>query len=129
MCFGNEQYDLHLKADSKDPSLLALKGPIVIGGTFNAPVVRPAVGPVVARVGAAIGLGVLAPPLALLPLIDLGDAPDADCRALYHDARVQTGTTDRIARSAKDASKRGASSANRTANGNARGANSRAAAN
>jgi uncharacterized protein involved in outer membrane biogenesis len=127
--FGNEQYDLHLKADSKDPSLLALKGPIVIGGTFNAPVVRPAVGPVVARVGAAIGLGVLAPPLALLPLIDLGDAPDADCRALYHDARVQTGTTERIARSPKDASKRGASSANRTANGNARGANSRAAAN
>lgn len=50
------------------------------------------------RIGAAIGLGALAPPLALLPLIDLGDAPDADCRALHQYARVQTGTTERIAR-------------------------------
>jgi hypothetical protein len=39
-----------------------------------------------------------------LPLIDLGDAPDADCRALYKDARVQTGTNARIARPGNDAS-------------------------
>jgi uncharacterized protein involved in outer membrane biogenesis len=89
--FRNEKYDLHLKADSKDPSLLALKGPIVIGGTFGKPSIRPEAGPLVARIGAAVGLGVLAPPLALLPLIDLGDAPDADCHALYANTRVQTG--------------------------------------
>jgi hypothetical protein len=102
--FANEKYDLHLKADSKKPSLLALKGPIVIGGTFKTPAIHPEVAPVVARVGAAIGLGAVAPPLALLPLIDLGDAPDADCRALYQDARVQTGTNARIARPGNDAS-------------------------
>ena len=105
--FSNEKYDLHLKADSKNPSLLALKGPIVIGGTFKTPTIHPEVAPVIARVGAAVGLGVVAPPLALLPLIDLGDAPDADCRALYRDARVQTGTNERIARPAKDAAKPG----------------------
>jgi uncharacterized protein involved in outer membrane biogenesis len=99
--FRSEKYDLRLKADSKTPSILALKGPIVIGGTFGTPVIRPAAGPVAARIGAAVGLGVLAPPLALLPLIDLGDAPDADCRALYQDARVQTGTNERIARTPK----------------------------
>jgi len=90
--FRNEKYDLTLKADSKKPSLVALRGPIEITGTFGAPVVRPAVGQVVARIGAAVGLGILAPPLALLPLIDLGDAPDADCRALYQDAQLASGT-------------------------------------
>ena len=95
--FREEKYDLHLKADSKTASILALKGPIVIGGTFKTPTVRPAAGPLAARIGASVGLAVLAPPLALLPLIDLGDAPDADCRALYQDARLQTGTNERIA--------------------------------
>ena len=90
--FVNEKYDLHLRADSKKPSLIALRGPVVVGGTFGQPNVHPSVGPVVARIGAAVGLGVLAPPLALLPLIDLGDAPDADCRALYEDARMASGT-------------------------------------
>ena len=97
--FKNEKYDLHLKADSKNPSLLALKGPIVIGGTFGKPTIRPEAGPLVARIGAAVGLGVIAPPLALLPLIDLGDAPDADCRALYANTRVQTGDDEKVTQS------------------------------
>ena len=49
--------------------------------------------------GATVGLGVLAPPLALLPLIDLGDAPDADCRALYAKTRVQTGDDEKVTQS------------------------------
>jgi len=55
--------------------------------------VRPALGQAIARVGAAVGLGILAPPLALLPLIDLGDAPDANCAALYRDVRMDGGNT------------------------------------
>jgi len=99
--FREEKYDLALKAKSKKPSLLALRGPIVIGGTFKTPVVGPAIGPVAARVGAAIGLGAVAPPLALLPLIDFGGAKDVDCRALMEQARVDTATTGRIARPAR----------------------------
>lgn len=95
--FRNEKYDLELKADSKKPSLVALRGPVLIGGTFKAPTVHPAVGQAVARIGAAVGLGILAPPLALLPLIDLGDAPDADCRALYQNAGIASGTSARNA--------------------------------
>ena len=96
-----ERYDLRLKGDSKHPSLVALRGPIVIGGTFKAPTVGAALGPVAARVGAAVGLGALAPPLVILPLIDLGDAPDIDCRAATDEARARSGTTERIARGPK----------------------------
>jgi len=98
--FREEKYDLTLKAKSKRPSILALRGPIVVGGTFKTPVVGPAIGPVAARVGAAIGLGALSPPLALLPLIDFGGAADVDCRALVEQARINTATTERIARPA-----------------------------
>ena len=89
--FRDETYDLRLDASSKKPSLLALRGPVVVGGTFRTPVVHPAVAPVAARVGAAVGLGVIAPPLALLALIDPGNTPDADCSGLYADARIATG--------------------------------------
>ena len=101
--FAQEKYDLHLKADSKKPSLLALKGPIVIGGTFKAPTARPEMAPLLARIGASVGLGVLAGPLALLPLIDLGDAPSADCKALYAGARVDGGTSARTTPRSKSA--------------------------
>jgi len=96
--FRSEKYDLVLQAKSKRPSLLALRGPITIRGTLKAPVVGPAMGPVAARVGAAIGLGALTPPLALLPLVDFGTASDVDCRALIEQARINTATTERIAR-------------------------------
>lgn len=89
--FRNEKYELELKADSKHPSILALRGPIVIGGTFAAPVVHPKAGAVAARIGAAVGLGLLAPPLALLPLIDVGDASDVDCKWLRQEARISSG--------------------------------------
>jgi uncharacterized protein involved in outer membrane biogenesis len=95
-----ERYDLRLKGDSKRPSLLALRGPIVIGGTFKTPTVGPALGPIAARVGAAVGLGAVAPPLAILPLVDLGDAADIDCRAANEEARVRSGTSEPIVRGA-----------------------------
>ncbi len=88
--FENERYDLRLVADSKRASLLALRGPIRVGGTFKHPEVRPEIGPVVARVGAAIALGVVATPIAsLLPLIDPGDAKGASCGALIEQARKE----------------------------------------
>jgi uncharacterized protein involved in outer membrane biogenesis len=79
----DEGYNLRLKADSKRPSLVALRGPIRIEGTFKHPKVAPEAGPVVARVAAAAGLGaLLTPPAALLALVDPGGASDSDCAAL-----------------------------------------------
>jgi hypothetical protein len=47
----------------------------------------------------------VSPPLALLALVDVGDAADVDCRALNEQARVRTGTTERIVRAPTVASK------------------------
>jgi uncharacterized protein involved in outer membrane biogenesis len=79
---GDEQYDLTLHSKSKKFSVFALRGPIHIGGSLRNPDVRPEAAPIAARVGVAAGLAVIAPPLAILPFIDLGDAKDADCAAL-----------------------------------------------
>jgi len=53
----DEQYDLRLVAHSKRASLLALRGPIRIDGTFKHPQVHPETGPLALRVGAAVALG------------------------------------------------------------------------
>jgi uncharacterized protein involved in outer membrane biogenesis len=87
--FTNERYGLKLNANSKKGSMLALRGPILVDGTFKSPNIHPAVGPIATRVGASVALGVAATPLAaLLPLIDLGGATDADCEALMQDAHA-----------------------------------------
>jgi hypothetical protein len=92
--FRDEKYDLHLKARSKKASLLALRGPIVIGGTFKTPAIHPDAGQVAARIGASAGLAAVTPPLALLALVDFGGAPDVDCRALIADAKLPQGARD-----------------------------------
>jgi uncharacterized protein involved in outer membrane biogenesis len=84
--FKAERYELQLKAQSKQPSLIALRGPIVIEGTFKSPQIHPSIGPIAARVGSAVALGALTPPAALVPLIDFGHATDADCDGLMAEA-------------------------------------------
>ncbi len=86
--FARERYDLTLDAKAKRPSIVALRGPIVVDGTFRSPRVHPAMGPVAARVGASVALGAALTPLAaLLPLIDVGGHADADCGALIQEAQ------------------------------------------
>ena len=84
-----ELYDLQLKAQSKKPSMLALRGPILVDGSFKSPNIHPAGGPIAARVGASVALGVLATPFAALaPVVDVGGATDADCPALVQEAQA-----------------------------------------
>ena len=91
--FAKESYDLTLKAASKHASLVALRGPIRIDGSFKSPQVHVDRAQVAARVGASVALGaVLTPPAALLPLIELGGAEDADCDALTQQARANVQT-------------------------------------
>jgi len=80
--FKDEVLGLRLAARSKRPSLVALRGPIQLGGRFKAPTVRPDPTQLTLRAGAAIALGFIAPPAAILPFLELGIAKDADCGAL-----------------------------------------------
>jgi uncharacterized protein involved in outer membrane biogenesis len=86
--FANERYDLKLKADSKRASLIALRGPVLIDGTFKSPQIHVDKAQVALRAGAAAALGFVTPPAALLPLIETGGGKDADCAALTQEAQA-----------------------------------------
>ncbi|HEY2815900.1 MAG TPA: AsmA family protein [Casimicrobiaceae bacterium] len=75
----DEQLDLRLVADPKDGSVFALRGPIQVTGTFASPSMKPELGNAIARTGAAIALGILAPPAALLPFFELGKGETFNC--------------------------------------------------
>jgi AsmA family protein len=88
-----EEYKLRLVAKSKRASLVALRGPIRIGGSFKDPAIHPEVGPLALRAGAAVALGTLLTPLAsLLALVDPGGAKDSNCAALIDQAVKEVST-------------------------------------
>jgi uncharacterized protein involved in outer membrane biogenesis len=68
----NEKLDMHIATQATHFQIGSLSTPINIGGTMKNPSVLPAPGPLAARAGGAIGLGILFPPLALIPTIRLG---------------------------------------------------------
>jgi uncharacterized protein involved in outer membrane biogenesis len=82
-----EQLNLALKTSATHFQIGSLSTPINFGGTLKHPSVLPAAGPLAAKAGAAIGLGILFPPLALLPTIRLGlgdqNACDDTLQALH----------------------------------------------
>jgi uncharacterized protein involved in outer membrane biogenesis len=67
-----EKLNLAMSTQATHFSIGSLSTPINIGGTLKSPSVLPAPGPLAARAVPAIGLGVLFPPLALIPTIRLG---------------------------------------------------------
>lgn len=78
----DETLDLHLRAAAKDASLLSLRGPLHLTGSFADPRVTPEPLPLGRRVAGAIALGLISPPLALLPLLETGGAEDSACARL-----------------------------------------------
>lgn len=76
---GKERLDLDLRPQPKDTSPLALRVPLEIGGTFKDPSIQPKTGPLVARAAAAAALYALAPPAALLALIETGPGENERC--------------------------------------------------
>jgi AsmA family protein len=69
---ATEKVDLSLRTQATHFSIGSLSTPINIGGTLKNPSVMPAAGPLAARAAPAAVLGILFPPLALLPTIRLG---------------------------------------------------------
>ncbi|PJJ97322.1 AsmA family protein [Lysobacteraceae bacterium NML91-0213] len=78
-----ERLDLLLRPRPKDRSLLSLRSPLVIGGTFSDPSFRPDLARLGLRGAIALALGSIAPPAALLATLELGPGEDSDCGGEY----------------------------------------------
>jgi uncharacterized protein involved in outer membrane biogenesis len=86
--FADETLALRLVAKPRSPSLMSLRGPIVVSGTFAKPSVLPDMKRLAARGTAATVLGVIATPLAaIVPFVQLGSAPDIQCGPLLQSAK------------------------------------------
>lgn len=83
MDLRNETFALTLRPRPKDRSLISLRSPLKLTGTFK----QPKFGPDYARVGLrgalALALGSIAPPAALLATLELGPGKDAECGGRY----------------------------------------------
>lgn len=75
---AREVLELVVRSDTKRFSIGTLATPILIYGAFKDLHYRPDV-ELAARGGAAIGLGLLFPPAALLPMIQFGVGDDSPC--------------------------------------------------
>jgi uncharacterized protein involved in outer membrane biogenesis len=76
---GSERLDLLLKPRPKDMSPFSLRSPLRVRGTLLDPSIRPQGGPLFLRGAAAAALYAVAPPAALLALIETGPGENADC--------------------------------------------------
>jgi uncharacterized protein involved in outer membrane biogenesis len=86
--FAREQLDMRVKPVPKDMSLLTLRVPFDVRGSFKDPQITPDKAGLIARGGGALLLGSVAPIAALLALIETGPGKDSDCGALV--ARAQS---------------------------------------
>ncbi|KAA2213438.1 AsmA family protein [Teichococcus oryzae] len=82
-----EKLDYALRTEAKHFTVGSLPTDILLRGTFSNPVVRPEVLELGARAGAAVGLGIIALPLAILPTIQLGIGEDNRCEGLVRRAK------------------------------------------
>lgn len=78
----DETLDFHLRPHPKDKSILVLRGPLRVTGTFSKPAFSVEKSGLLRRGGAAVLLGLLNPLAALIPLIETGSGKDANCAEL-----------------------------------------------
>ncbi len=76
---SQETLDIFLEPAPKDRSILSLRSPLRIGGTFASPSAGPDKGALAGRAGIALVLGAINPLLALAATIETGPGQDADC--------------------------------------------------
>lgn len=77
-----EQLDLTLHPKPKEGSIVSLRSPLYIRGTFGSPKVSVDAKSIAARGAGALAMAVVNPLLALVPLIDAGPGKDSNCGRL-----------------------------------------------
>lgn len=83
----NETMDLSIHPHTKGLRIVSLRSPLYVKGTFKHPDVGVSKGALILRAGAAVGLGLLNPFAALIPLIAPSHNQDAPCSALMASMR------------------------------------------
>lgn len=86
---GQETLDLTLRPKTKKTSLVALRTPIYVRGSFAHPAITINKGQVAARGLGAVALGLVNPFLLLLPLVETGPGIDSDCGRLIKEAQAR----------------------------------------
>ncbi|MDQ3617585.1 MAG: AsmA family protein [Pseudomonadota bacterium] len=79
----DERLDLLIRPRPKDRSLLSLRAPLSVDGTFKDPAIRPDLARVGLRGAIALALGTITPPAALLATLELGPGEDSSCGGRY----------------------------------------------
>lgn len=86
---ADESLAMTIRPQPKQQSILSLRTPLYVTGTFRRPSVGLNKGALAARGGAALGLAILNPLAALVPLIETGPGKDSDCAQLIASVRSQ----------------------------------------
>lgn len=76
---AQEHLDLWLTPKPQNVSPLTLRSRFHVLGSFAAPQVTPAAGPIAARAAGALGLALINPLVAILPFVDPGERDTAAC--------------------------------------------------
>ena len=83
---ANESMDLIFRPYPKDKSILSVRSPLKLQGTFGAPKAGVEKGALIERAAVAIGLGAINPLLGLASTIETGPGKDADCAGTLQQA-------------------------------------------
>ncbi len=94
--FKSEAIDLSFRADAKKFSLFSGQSPVGLDGHFASPGIAVVSRQLLSRAGAAVGLGLVATPLAsVLAFVDIGDAKAAACGPVLAGATASHQLTDK----------------------------------
>jgi AsmA protein len=85
---GDETLDLTIVPRTKVSSVVALRSPVFVKGTFSQPKVALDAGGILTRGAGALALGLLNPLLALIPLFEAGPGVDSPCQQLVNGAKA-----------------------------------------
>ncbi|MCM2253116.1 MAG: AsmA family protein [Ramlibacter sp.] len=83
---ADEAIDLVLRPYPKDMSILSLRSPLRVAGSFAVPRIAPDTGALAGRAGLALALGAVNPLLALAATVETGPGKDANCAPALREA-------------------------------------------